>query len=288
MQTCVVGLGRMGLEMATRAADAGLAVHGIDVAPAALLRAAERGIPASGEFDAIDGAEIVLSSLPDTKQVVAAYLDRDGILERLAPGSVCVDLSTIAPSASVRVADTAASSGIDFLDAPVSGTSVHAAAGTLAIMVGGDAAALERARPVLTTLSRSIHHVGGNGSGLLLKLVTNRLLAAHLVGIAEAVVSMESVGLDVAKGIEFLRSSAVPQLLEYKAEPLAARDYEPQFTVDLMRKDLRLADEALLPGEISAATVSVFDETVSLGLGAADIAAVMAAVEREGPDALSR
>lgn len=96
------------------------------------------------------------------------------------------------------------------------------------------------------------------------------------------------MGLDVAKGIELLRSSAVPQLLEYKAEPLAARDYEPQFTVDLMRKDLRLADEALLPGEISAATVSVFDETVSLGLGAADIAAVMAAVEREGPDALSR
>ena len=123
MQTCVVGLGRMGLEMATRAAESGLAVHGIDVDPAALLRAAERGIPASGEFDAIDGAEIVLSSLPDTKQVVAAYLDHDGILERLAPGSVCVDLSTIAPSASVRVADTAASSGIDFLDAPVSGTS---------------------------------------------------------------------------------------------------------------------------------------------------------------------
>lgn len=286
--SCFVGLGRMGLEMATRAAAAGLAVRGVDVDAGARHRAGERDIDVAADLDVVRGAEFVFSSLPDTSQVLAAYLDPDGILELLAPGSVCVDLSTIAPSASVRLADSAASSGVDFIDAPVSGTSVHAAAGTLAIMAGGDAAALDRARPVLSTFSRSIHHVGGNGSGLLLKLVSNRLLAAHLVAIAEAIASMEAVGLDVPLGLEVLRSSAVPRLLEYKAEPLASRDYEPQFTIDLMRKDLRLADDALRPGAIAAATFSVFDAAASLGLGDADIAAVMAVIEGDQPDGVSR
>lgn len=282
MRACFVGLGRMGLEMATHTAGAGFEVRGVDIDPEARRRAGERGLDVSADLGAVGEADVVLSSLPDTEHVREVYLAPNGVFDRATAGVTCVDLSTIAPAASVEIAGEARARGVGFLDAPVSGTSLHAAQGSLAIMVGGEAADLERVRPVLATFSASIHHVGGNGDGLVLKLITNRLLAAHLIGIAEAIVSMEAADLDVSEGIEFLRGSAVPLLLDYKAGPLAARDYTPQFTVGLMRKDLRLADEALPPGAIAATTVSIFDQAVALGLGDDDIAAVMAIVEGDG------
>jgi 3-hydroxyisobutyrate dehydrogenase-like beta-hydroxyacid dehydrogenase len=219
------------------------------------------------------GTEIVLSALPNTPEVEEVYLG--GLFDRLEPGSLCLDLSTIDVAASQRIGDAARARGHHFLDCPVSGTSVHAEAGTLAVMVGGEADAVERARPYLSAFSSSVHHVGPNGAGLEMKLITNRLLTAHLVSLGEAILEMEHAGLDTETCIELLRQGAVPRLLEYKATPMSRRDHTPLFTVDLMSKDLGLADARRTPGGVTGAAAAVMAEAKSRGWGPSDISAVI-------------
>lgn len=284
MDVGFIGLGRMGLPMASHVAAAGHVVHAVDSDPAACERARSHGLDATRAVDAVAGCAVVCSSLPDTPHVLSAYLDPGGVLDLLSPGAVCADLSTIGVGASQEVAAAAASRGIAFLDTPVGGTSIHAEEGTLAIMVGGDAKALERARPILGTFSRSIHHLGGNGDGLRMKLISNRLLASHLAAIAEAVIDLETAGLDVWAGFDVLRAGAVPRLLDYKAAPLVERDFSPQFTVDLMRKDLALAADELPMGRIATVARQLLETTAAAGLGAQDVSAIISAVDSARSD----
>lgn len=277
-----IGLGRMGYEMARHLVGAGFAVRGADLSSAARDRAESAGVRTTADVSDLASLEIVLSSLPDTPQVADVYGD---LLTRLPDGALCVDLSTISVEASRSIAAQAAQLGIDFLDAPVSGTSIHAAAGTLAVMAGGPEPAVDRARPYLAPFSSGVHHCGPNGSGLEMKLITNRLLTTHLVAIAEAIVEMEEAGLDTAASLELLRSGAVPRLLEYKAGPMAARDYSPLFTVDLMSKDLGLADERRPPSPVTARAVETMRRARAAGLGPKDVAAVMEIVEGGRSDA---
>lgn len=274
-----VGLGRMGLPMASHLVAAGHEVRGVDVHEGARNRATGAGVRI-GSFADLAECEVVCSSLPDSPQVVDAYLSAGGILDHAASGAVCFDLSTIAVDESRKVAAAAGGRGVSFLDCPVSGTSIHAEAGTLAIMVGGDLAALERGRAVLERFSSTVHHVGDNGAGLRLKLITNRLLTSHLVAIAEAILNMEDAGLDVAGGLELLRAGAVPRLLDYKAAPLAARDFSPQFTIDLMNKDLKLAAEVLLQTPMGSLAAALVAETAAAGRGAEDVVALIATLEQ--------
>lgn len=280
MNVAFVGLGRMGLPMASFVAGAGHEVIAVDVDPQSRQRAAANRLTVTDALDSLDGVDVVCTSLPDTPEVEAVYAAAGGIFDRARPGTVCVDLSTISVSRSISLADQARATGLQFLDAPVSGTSIHAEAGTLVIMVGGESAALHLARPVLSSFARSIHHIGPNGSGLRLKLIANRLLTTHLAAIAEAVVEMETLGLDVNQGLEILRAGPVPKLLDYKADPLTKRDFTPQFTIDLMRKDLRLADEALPPARLSDASRKILEETAALGHGDRDLAALIEVVEQ--------
>ncbi|MGH8916072.1 MAG: NAD(P)-dependent oxidoreductase [Acidimicrobiia bacterium] len=273
------GLGRMGGPMAGHLAAAGHRVIGVDPSPAARESARVGGVEVLD--DATDlRAPLVLSSLPDTPEVEEVYLG--GLFDRLEPGSLCLDMSTIDVSASQRIGKVAREGGHYFLDCPVSGSSIHAVAGTLAVMVGGEVTAFERARPYLGAFSSSVHHVGPNGAGLEMKLITNRLLTAHLVAIAEAIVEIEDGGLDIAAGLELLREGAVPRLLEYKAEPMSRRDHSPLFTVDLMSKDLGLADARRPAGEVTAAAAAVMRRARDRGLGPEDIGAVIE-VLGEGP-----
>jgi len=265
--------------MAVRLVAAGHEVRGVDVDEGARQRAADAGV-AVGSFADLSGCAVVCSSLPDTPQVEDAYLAPGGILDNLAPSAVCFDLSTIAVAASRRVAVTCRARGVFYLDCPVSGTSIHAEAGTLAIMVGGDAGALERNRAILEVMASSVRRVGDNGAGLRLKLITNRLLTSHLIAIGEAVLAMEDSGIDVAEGLDVVRSGAVPRLLDYKAGPVAERDYTPNFTIDLMRKDLALAAEVLPDTPVGLVAAEIVEEAAGLGLGSQDVAAVMAALER--------
>lgn len=270
-----VGLGRMGYEMARHLVGAGFEVLGVDVSDAARVRASSAGIRTTADAGELAGVEVVLSSLPDTPQALEVYTGERGLFGAIGARALCIDLSTISVDASRSIAERGSAVGIDFLDAPVSGTSIHAAAGSLAIMVGGPAGAVDRARPYLAPFSTNVHHCGPNGSGLEMKLITNRLLTAHLVAIAEAIIEMEDAGLDVSASLELLRAGAVPRLLEYKAGPMAARDYSPLFTVDLMSKDLGLADERRPPGPVTERAVDVMRRARSAGWGPEDIAAVM-------------
>lgn len=267
-----VGLGRMGLPMAVNLVKAGVDVRGVDALGAAVERAQAAGVPASTDLGTIDGAEFVLSSLPDTPHVEAVY--RNAVFDLVADGAVCADLSTIAVEASRELAVEARRRGIGFLDTPVSGTIPHAEAASLAIMVGGDPGDLARIRHLLEPLSASIHHMGHSGAGLVMKLITNRLLAANMAALAEAMVDIDNNGIDRREGIEFLAASVVPKLIDYKIQPLLERDYRATFTVDLMRKDLGYGASLRGHDRIGPLVRDIFDQASAAGDGDADISAI--------------
>lgn len=267
-----IGLGRMGGAMAGHLAAAGHRVLGVDPSPEARATAESAGVEIVESTAALRVA-VVMSSLPGDAEAEEVYLG--GLLRELEPGALCVDLSTIDVALSRSIAAVASEAGHRFLDCPVSGTSVHARAGTLAVMVGGDLAALEEARPLLETFASSVHHIGPNGAGLEMKLITNRLLNAHAVAIAEAILAMEDAGLDTGACLELLRQGAVPRLLDYKAGPMAERDHSPLFTVALMSKDLGLADARRPPGPVTAAAVEILRLARDRGWGDHDISAVI-------------
>jgi len=274
-----VGLGRMGLPMAHHIAADGHDLVGYDVEPSARHRAAAAGLVVADDIAGLADVELVGSSLPDTPDVQDAYGAPGGIFDRAAPGTVCVDMSTISVAGSTALAAQAKAAGLHFLDAPVGGTSIHAEAGTLVVMVGGDRAALAVAEPVIATFASLVHHVGQNGAGLRLKLIMNRLLTTHLAAIAEAVVEMEMLDLDVGQGFDILRSGPIPKLLDYKAQALTMRDFTPQFPTDLMRKDLRIASESLPAARLATASRAILEETAELGHGSDDMASLIEVVE---------
>ena len=267
-----VGLGRMGGPMSRRLLEAGWKVIGIDSLAGARAGAVGVGMEVASALGSAAECQVVMSSLPDTPQVREVY---EWLIPRLAPGSLCIDLSTISVAASRELAAAASTEQIAFVDAPVSGTSIHAEAGTLAVMAGGEVAAVDRARTYLAAFSSSVQHIGPNGTGLMMKLISNRLLTSHLVAIAEAITEMEATGIEVPVGLVALRAGAVPRLLDYKAPPMANRDYAPRFTIDLMSKDMRLANELLPPGRVGLAATEVLDAARAAGLGADDVGAVM-------------
>lgn len=266
------GLGRMGKPIASHLVEAGHRVLGVDTSPAAREEARAIGVEVVDVPAGLD-CHLVFSSLPDTPQVEEVYLG--GLFDRLEAGALCLDLSTIDVDASRRIAEMAGEHGHDFLDCPLSGTSVHAVAGTLAVMAGGSDHGFARARPYLEAFSASVHHIGPNGAGLEMKLITNRLLTAHLVSIAEAILEMEHAGLDTESCIELLQHGAVPRLLDYKATPMSLRDHSPLFTVDLMAKDLGLARARRPAGAITDAAAAVLFAAQSQGWGPSDISAVI-------------
>jgi len=268
-----IGLGRMGGAMAGHLVAAGYRVLGVDPSPEAGEAAQATGVEIVESLSDLS-VPVVMSSLPADAEVEAVYLDGD-LFDALEPGALCIDLSTIDVTLSRRIAAAAAHAGHRFLDCPVSGTSVHARAGTLAVMVGGDLAAAEEARPYLGTFSTSVHHLGPNGAGLDMKLITNRLLNANVVAIAEAILEIEKAGLDTSQCIELLRQGAVPRLLDYKAGPMSDRDHSPLFTVDLMAKDLGLADARRPPGPVGSIAASILRRARDEGWGPSDIGAVI-------------
>ena len=280
MRVGFVGLGRMGLPMAKHIAAAGHELLVFDVSDPARARAAEAGLSVATELGEFSNVEVLGTSLPATEHVEDVFFGDGGLASILSAGTVCADMSTISIAGSRSISQRCADREIAFLDAPVSGTSIHAEAASLVVMAGGAADAVETARPVLECFAAEVAHVGDSGAGLELKLITNRLLTTHLAAIAEAVVSIEKTQLDVSQCIELLRAGAVPRLLDYKGVALANRDFTPLFTVDLMRKDLRLAADELAPVPLAAAAHEIVEATSALGMGDDDLAALITIVEQ--------
>ena len=258
MQIAFIGLGNMGAPMAINLVKAGHSVKVFDHSADALARVkAEGGQTASSAQEAVQGAEVVISMLPASQHVESLYLGKDGapgLLASMPQGALIIDSSTIAAATSQQVAKAAAAAGIGFIDAPVSGGTGGAIAGTLTFMVGGSNADLERARPLLEKMGKNIFHAGDVGAGQTAKICNNMLLGILMIGTSEAIALGVANGLDPKVLSEIMRRSSggnwalevynpFPGVQEASA---ATRGYTGGFGTDLMLKDLGLAQESAM------------------------------------------
>ena len=278
-----LGLGRMGGLMTKHLIDAGFDVAGFDPAPKAVAAARKNGVRiARSVSEAVKGAEVACSSLPTPAAVRIAYLGAGSALGAMRRGAVCFELSTSAVALAQEIAAQAKKKGIAFLDAPVSGSVPHLERREVAAMVGGDKAALAAHRDVLEAFSKSVTYMGKSGNGLIMKLVTNHILGIHHAGMAEGLAFGMKAGLPARKMVKFLQGSAVPNLMHYKGQTMAARDYSEVISnVRISCKDLGLsigeANDLGAPVPLGAAARQQYASAVALGLEEADFNAVFEA-----------
>jgi 2-hydroxy-3-oxopropionate reductase len=189
--------------------------------------------------------DVVLLCLPDSPDVEAAMAGEQGLLAGTRPGQIIVDMSTISPVTARALAAQAANQGVSLLDAPVSGGQVGAANGTLSIMVGGDADALERVRPVLSAMGKTILHLGESGAGQVAKACNQLVIAVTIEAVAEALVLAAKAGVDPAKvRAALLGGYAYSRVLEGHGERFLERNFTPGFRTRLQYKDLNIALDA--------------------------------------------
>jgi len=275
-----VGMGTMGGPMARRLASSGFAVRGFDVSAERAKQAAAAGVTlATGPAEAARDADVVMSSLPDPAAVRRAYLGPDGVLSTIRPDATLIDLSTIDPETWREVAAAAKAKAVDCLDAPVSGGPLEAGNGKLVFLVGGDAAVLERVRPILLTLGTELHHIGPLGSGLVVKIVNNMMSIANVAVAAEAMVLGVKAGVDPKRLFEILSTSGGRSHHFLKRFPnVLAGDFTPNFGIGLSRKDIALAltmaGNLELPVPLASAVRQVYEAAHAEGFGGLDMAGV--------------
>ncbi len=236
----VIGLGQMGLGMATTLLGKGFAVSGFDPSAERQRLAREAGVTVvAGAGEA--AANIVILSLPLARHVAETV--EGGLLAGLAPGSVIVDTSTSEAAVSRRLAEACAARGVGFLDAPVSGGPSGARTGALTMMVGGEAAHLDVARPALEAMTAKLIHVGPSGAGNVAKLVNNLLVAAHLITVSEAMRLSEAAGVPTADVLKVVNAASGRSAVSEVNYPRWIENgaFDSGFTMGLMRKDVGLA-----------------------------------------------
>jgi 3-hydroxyisobutyrate dehydrogenase len=267
MRVGVVGLGTMGGPMAANAARAGFEVRAWNRTPGrdADLHALGVGIAESAAAAAA-ASDIVITMVSDTPDVEAVLFGPDGVASGAASGTLVIDMSTISPSATRDFAERLRQQGVAMLDAPVSGGSEGARKGTLSIFVGGEAADLERARPVLESLGTTITHVGPIGAGQAVKAVNQVILAGTYLGVAEGIVLAVKAGLDVDQVVAALSGGAAQSwVLTNRSGRMKDNDYPLGFKVALHRKDLGIA--LGMARELGASLpVSALCEAIEAGL----------------------
>lgn len=278
-----VGVGTMGAPMARNLLKGGfqLRVFDLNVEAAAALAAAGAARAAS-PVEAARGADAAITMLPNGEHVEAALFGRDGLAGGLAKGSLYIDMSTIAPSVTDRIAGKMADRGIDMVDAPVGRLSQHAVEGKLLIMAGGSDAAVARARPILEKMGDTIHHCGPVGAGARMKVVNNFMSIALNALTAEALTLAERSGLDPELARKVMLGTAAGQGHmggSYPAKVLKG-DLTPGFMIDLAHKDLGLAlDLGRTLGlklATGAASLGAYDEARAQGRGRQDWTAIYA------------
>jgi 3-hydroxyisobutyrate dehydrogenase len=243
MRVGFVGLGTMGGAMAANVARAGFPVTAWNRTPGRASHLEELGVGlAASPAVVAAGSDLVVTIVSDTPDVEAVLFGPGGVAEGAARGLIVVDMSTIAPSATREFAGRLAERGVAMLDAPVSGGSEGAKKGTLTIFVGGEAADLERVRPVLAAMGTTITHVGPIGSGQAVKAVNQVILAGTYLGVAEGIVLAIKAGLDVEQTVGALSGGAAQSwVLTNRSGRMLENDYPLGFRVALHRKDLGIA-----------------------------------------------
>lgn len=277
------------MAMAQNLVGAGYAVSGWARRKEAVERASAKGITMQSSLaEVARNSDVMITMVTSSDDVAAVCLGSEGLVASAAPGSLLVDMSTIAPSVSREVATAAAAKGIAFLDAPVSGGSTGAEQGTLTIMVGGEAADLERCRPLFEAMGdpERIFHAGPVGSGGIVKLVNNMLVGSISAATIEALLVGVRAGvpLRVLVDVISVSSGGSAQLSGQLAKRALAGQMAPGFTTDLLVKDLRLA--AALAGESAQGTPltdiarGLFEHSQDAGHGAQDYTALVVELSR--------
>jgi 2-hydroxy-3-oxopropionate reductase len=287
-----IGLGIMGGPMAANLLAAGHTVLGHDTQQAA----AERLVTAGGKYvdsvAAATAADVVITMLPDSPQVEEVVLGPGGVLEHAEPGLLLIDMSTIRPDTSVAVGAAAAARGVRALDAPVSGGEKGAIDGVLSIMVGGDAEAFEAARPVFEVLGKTIVHVGPSGAGQTVKAANQLVVGGIYALVAEAIVLLESSGVDAGRGLDVLAGGlAGSRILELKRKSMVAREFAPGFRIDLHHKDMGIAlaaaREAGVALPMTGLTAQLIAAARAQGHGSLDHSALLKVLENVSGKAAS-
>lgn len=281
-----IGLGNMGLPMASNLVKAGHRVIGWDMVETAVAGlAAAGGEAAASNAAAVAEAEVIVTMLPAGRHVRAVYAN--DVIPNAPKGALFIDCSTIDVDSARAVAAEAATAGFDMLDAPVSGGTGGATAGTLTFMVGGSADAFGRAGPYLQAMGRNIVHCGDSGAGQGVKICNNMILAISMIGVSEAFVMAEKLGLDLQKVFDVTSTSSAqcwainnycPVPGPVPASP-ANRDFAPGFTAAMMLKDLGLSQDAA--GTAGTATPfgaearALFQRFVDAGNGDLDFSGII-------------
>jgi len=264
MQVGFIGLGNMGNPMAHNILRAGFALTVHDLRPAAAANLLDDGARWAETPAAVARqAETIILSLPGPPQVESVMLGADGVLAGLQPGATWIDMSTTSRQLCLRLADEVRERGAHALDAPVTGAVDGAQQGALTIFVGGDAAVLERQRPLLKTMGETIFHAGPLGAGLAAKLLTNLLWFIHAAALSEGLVLGARAGIELPVLWEIIKSSAGNSwVAEHDTPSVFGGDYDPSFTLDLCCKDLGLihdlGSELDVPLELGALVEQIF------------------------------
>ena len=276
-----LGLGLMGSGMAGRLVAGGFPVTVFNRNPAKAAPLAAAGARVAGSpREAAADADVIISMVADDQAARALWLGETGALAGARPGVVGIECSTITVGWVRELSAAVKAQGGDLLDAPVTGSRTHAAAGELTFLVGGEAATLERVRPVLAAMSKAIVHLGPAGSGAMIKLINNFVCGVQVAALAEALTMIERSGLDRARALEVLTGGAPGSpLVKTVAGRMTAPDYTPNFHLQLMAKDLTyaIAEGQGLGLNLATATAALgeFKNGVAAGLGERDIAAVI-------------
>ena len=234
--------------------------------------------------EAAASASVVISMVVDGAQVKDVILGPDGAAQDAGPGTLFIDMSTIAPRDAVEIGEALAQRGLRYIDAPVTGSSPKAQDGTLTIMAGGEATDVQRARPLLDVMGALVVHVGASGQGQTVKIINNAVAAANAATLAQALIVASAAGVDLDAVEKVMGAgSGASAMLALKAGPMRAHDYATLFKTEHMLKDVRLcldaAEAAGVPFPAAAAARDALAEAVARGHGDDDFAALLEAFE---------
>ena len=281
-----IGLGLMGKSIARNILKAGfpLVVHNRSRSAVDEL-VAEGAIAASSPAVVTAQSDIVFTNLPDSPDVEKVVLGERGIIEAAHDGLIVIDNSTIKPASARMIAGKLAMKGIYFLDAPVSGGDIGAKNGTLTIMVGGDASALEKVMPVLQAMGKTITHVGDAGAGQVAKAANQIMVAAQMVEMGELLVFSKKAGVDPRKVVEAIKAGAAQcWTLDVKPPRLFDGNRNPGFKAHMQLKDMKIvldtAEEYDVPLFGAIENTKLFQQMIELGMGDLDNSAVVGVIEK--------
>jgi len=272
--------------MAKNLLAAGYQVTGYDRnAPALAQLAKAGGTPASSIAEAVQGADVFITMVPDSPQVKEVVYAEGGLLDNASPGLVYIDMSSIRPDVAAEVAASCRERGIKPLDAPVSGGEKGAIEATLSIMVGGERADFDQALPVLEALGKTVVYLGPSGSGQTVKAANQLIVGGTYQLVAEAIVFLEAYGVDTAAALKVLTGGlAGSRILEIKGESMLRRDFQPGFRIDLHHKDMGIvttaAREAGVVMPVGALVAQLIAALRAQGDGNLDHSALLKGVER--------